>query len=56
MGSDAVDGYDALLRLVGEVVFEKEGQDKKKGRVGRKGIQTQSKLHSLHRLFHPREL
>lgn len=34
MGSDSVDGYDALLRLVGKVVFEKEGQDKKKGRMG----------------------
>lgn len=55
MGSDAVDGYDALYQ-VGKVVFGKEGQDKKKGRMGRKGIQTQSKLHSLPHLFHPREL
>lgn len=30
MGSDSVDGYDALLRLVGKVVFEKEGREGKK--------------------------
>lgn len=30
MGSDSVDGYDALLRLVGKVVFEKERRKEKK--------------------------
>lgn len=30
MGSDSVDGYDALLGLVGKVVFEKEGREGKK--------------------------
>lgn len=37
MSSDSVDGYDALYQ-VGKVVLGKEGQDKKKGRMGRKGI------------------
>lgn len=32
MGSDAVDGYDALLRLVRNALFEKEGREgRKKG-------------------------
>lgn len=37
MGSDSVDGYNALYQ-VGKVVFEKDGQDEKKGRMGRMGI------------------
>lgn len=37
MGSDSVDGYDALYQ-VGKVVFGKEGQDEKTGRMGRMGI------------------
>lgn len=53
MGSDSVDGYDALYQ-VGKVVFEKEGRkEKKEERI--KDF-TQSKLHSLPHLFHPREL
>lgn len=36
MGSDSVDGYDALYQ-VGEVVLGKEGQDKKKRKDGKDG-------------------
>lgn len=37
MGSDSVDGYDALYQ-VGKVVFEKDGGEDGKGRMGRMGI------------------
>lgn len=30
MGSDSVDGYNALLRLVGNALFEKEGGEEGK--------------------------
>lgn len=59
MGSDSVDGYDALLRLVWKVLFEKERGEEGKGREGKERNDkrsTQSKLHSLPHLFHLREL